>query len=108
MIIYNIMFILIKYNINNNVDAKFIFASFNQNTWKVIHVIAILKPLKMQLFYFILILETILENIPIDCPTVVIGDFNVDMLTSISWSKKLQNIMNKCRFKNINLKKTYL
>jgi len=79
---------MIKYNINNYVGTKFIFASFNQNTRKAIHVIAILKPLKMQIFYFILILENIVENIPINCPTIMIGDYNVDMLTNTS---QLQN-----------------
>jgi len=56
----------------------------------------------MQLFYFISILETILEKIPIDYPTIVIGDFNVNMLTNTSQSKTLQN-MNKYKFKNIIL-----
>jgi len=56
----------------------------------------------MQLFYFISILETILEKNPIDYPTIVIGDFNVNMLTNTSQSKTLQN-MNKYKFKNIIL-----
>jgi hypothetical protein len=38
----------------------------------------------MQISYFISILKTNLEKIPIDCPIIVIGDFNVDMLTNIS------------------------
>ncbi len=36
-----------------NIDVKFIFATFNQNTWKVMHVIAIYKPLKMHISYSI-------------------------------------------------------
>jgi hypothetical protein len=56
----------------------------------------------MQLFYFISILETILEKIPIDYPIIVIGDFHVNMLTNTSQSKTLQN-MNKYKFKNIIL-----
>ncbi len=43
----------------------------------------------MQLFYFISIFKTILEKIPIDYPSIVIGDFNVDMLTNTSQSKKI-------------------
>jgi len=53
------------------------------------------------MFYFISILETILAKIPIDCPIVVVGDFNVNMLTNTSQSMTLKNIMNGCGFKNI-------
>ncbi len=54
----------------------------------------------MQISYFISILETILAKIPIDCPTIMIRDFNVNMLTNMSQSMTLQNIMNGYGFKN--------
>lgn len=84
-----------------NIDAKFIFATFNQNTWEVMHVIAIYRPLKMHISYFISILETILKKILVEYPIVMIGDINVDMFTSMSQSITLQKIMNKYGFKNI-------
>jgi hypothetical protein len=65
------------------------------------HVIAIYKPLKMHISYFISILKTILKKNPVDYPIVMIGDINVDMFTSMSQSTTLQNIMNKYGFKNI-------
>jgi len=54
----------------------------------------------MKISYLISILETILAKIPIDCPIVVIGDFNVNMLTNTSQLMTLQ-IMNECGFKNL-------
>jgi len=50
------------------------------------HVIAIHKPLKMNISYSISILETILKKIPVDYPIVIIGDINVGMFTSMSQS----------------------
>jgi hypothetical protein len=44
------------------VGLEFIYESFNQNTREVMHVIAIYKPPKMQIFYFISNLKTILEK----------------------------------------------
>jgi hypothetical protein len=41
------------------------------------HIIAIYKPPKTQISYFTSILETILEKIQINCPPIIIGDFNI-------------------------------
>jgi len=84
MILYDKMLMLSNITSTTNASVKFISASFNQNTWEVIHVSAVYKPLEMQIAYFISILKTILKKIPIDCPTIVIGDFNVNMLTNTS------------------------
>ncbi len=37
----------------------------------------------MQTNYSISILETTLKQIPTNCPTIIVGDFNVDMLIDI-------------------------
>jgi len=58
------------------------------------HIIAIYKPHKMQISYFTSILETTLNNIPINCPTIIAGNFNIDMLTKPSQSIILQKFMN--------------
>ncbi len=34
----------------------------------------------MQTNNFISILETTLKKIPTNCPTIIVGDFNIDML----------------------------
>jgi hypothetical protein len=46
------------------------------------YVIAIYKPPKIQVSYFIYILEPFLQKTLTNCPTIIIGDFNVDMLTN--------------------------
>jgi len=63
MIFYDKMVLLSNTISTTNVDVKFIFATFNQNTREVMHVIAIYKPLQMHISYFISILKTILKNI---------------------------------------------
>jgi hypothetical protein len=65
-----------------NSNVKFIVPTFNENTQKAIHVIAIYKPQKIQVSYFIYILEPILRKTLTNCPTIIIGDFNIDMLTN--------------------------
>jgi hypothetical protein len=69
------MVLLLNTISTTNVNAEFIVATFNQNTWEVMHVIVIYKPLKMHISYFISILKTNWKTIPIDCPIVTIGDF---------------------------------
>lgn len=43
---------------------------------------------------------------PINYPTVVIEDFNIDMLTKTSQSTTLQNVMNKYNLKHLFSKHT--
>jgi hypothetical protein len=56
MVFYDKMFILSNTTSTINVSTKFISTSFNQYTQEAIHVIAIYKPPKMQISYFISIL----------------------------------------------------
>lgn len=66
-----------KYNFDNKFDENFLAAIYNRNTWKGVHVIAIYKQPKMKIAYFISILETILQKIPINCRIIIIGNFNI-------------------------------
>ncbi len=54
-----------------NSSAKILIATLKKNTQKVVHIITIYKPPKMQISYFISILETTLQKILINCPTIV-------------------------------------
>jgi hypothetical protein len=56
---------------------------FSKNKQEAIHVIAIYKPPKMQVPYLLSILKTTLQKIPMDCQTIIIGDFNRYILTNI-------------------------
>jgi hypothetical protein len=53
---------------------------FSTKTHKKNIIIAIYKPPQMQTNNFISILETTLKKIPTNCPTIIVGDFNIDML----------------------------
>jgi hypothetical protein len=43
--------------------------------------------------FFISILENIVTKIPTNCPTIIIKDFNINMLTNTIESITLQNYM---------------
>jgi hypothetical protein len=100
MIYYDEMVLLSNIISTTNVNVEFIIATFNQNTWEVMHVIAIYKPLKMYISYVISIFKNILKNNSHWLSNVMIRNFNVNMLTSTSQPMMLQIIMNKYGFKN--------
>ncbi len=54
-------------------------ATFNVNTRKTIHVIAIYKSLTLNLSMFLVHLQQFLDVMPTSCPIVIIGYFNIDM-----------------------------
>jgi hypothetical protein len=64
-----------------NVGAEFITALFNHNTREALYLITVYKPPKMQVIHFCCILETIIKQMPQNIPTIIIEDFNVDILT---------------------------
>jgi hypothetical protein len=79
-------------------NVKFIVATFHENTWKTIHLITIYSLPKMQVPNFISILKTILQKKSMDCPTIIIEDFNIDMATNTLQWMELQNLMYKYLF----------
>jgi endonuclease/exonuclease/phosphatase family metal-dependent hydrolase len=64
--------------------AEFITTTFNTNTKKVIHVIAIYKRSTLLFSTFINQLQKFLDVMPTYCPTVIMGDFNIDMFNQNS------------------------
>jgi endonuclease/exonuclease/phosphatase family metal-dependent hydrolase len=53
----------------------------------------------MKIIYFNSNLETILKDIPKSYPTILIGDFNINMLKETFQSTTFQNLMHKNRLK---------
>jgi endonuclease/exonuclease/phosphatase family metal-dependent hydrolase len=53
----------------------------------------------MQLSHFNYMLETFIHKMPSNCPIVIIGDFNIDLLTNTIQSTTLQAFMKKYNFK---------
>jgi hypothetical protein len=56
-------------------------------------------PPKMQVNYFCCILKTIIKQMPQNVSTIIIEDFNVDILTETYQSMILRNFMNIQKFK---------
>jgi hypothetical protein len=86
--------------------AEYIVATFNENTRKVIHVIAIYKPSTLSLSMFIIHLQKFLDLLPISCPTIIIDNFNINMFDqNLTQPNELQSFMDqystKFQFKEI-------
>jgi len=64
--------------------VEFITTTFNTNTKKLIHVIAIYKSSTLLFSTFINQLQKLLDVMPTYCPTVIMGDFNIDMFNQNS------------------------
>ncbi len=62
MILYDEMVTLTQTNLLTNVGVEFIIALFNNNTQEALYLIAVYKPLKMQVNYFCCILKTIIKQ----------------------------------------------
>jgi hypothetical protein len=71
--------------------VEFITTFFNNNTSDALYVIAIYKPPKMQLSCF----NSMFEKMSSNCPIVIIGDFNINLLTNIIQPTTSQTFMKK-------------
>lgn len=80
MVFYDDVVFLSKATTITNNDVEFIIAFFNKDTWKAINIITIYKPPRMWILSFLSILKKMLIDIPLNCPTIIIGCFNVKIL----------------------------
>jgi hypothetical protein len=62
--------------------VEFKTALFNNNTCDALYVIIVHKPPKVQLSHFNYMLEIFIHKMLSNCPTMIIGDFNIDLLTN--------------------------
>ncbi len=79
MIIYDNFTTLSSHKTFTFLGVKYIATTFNANTRKAIHTITIYKPSTLFLSMFIIHLQKFLDLMPISCPTIIIGDFNINM-----------------------------
>jgi hypothetical protein len=105
VIIYDNFTTLSSHETFTSLKVEYIVATFNANIRKVIHIIAIYRPSTLSLSMFIIHLQNFLDLMPISCPMIIIGNFNINMFdqnstqpnevlwTDIQWNfnlKKLQ------------------
>jgi hypothetical protein len=64
--------------------VEFIISTFNANIRKAIHVITIYKPSTLLFSTFINQLQKLLDVMPTYYPTIIMGDFNIDMFNQNS------------------------
>ena len=92
--------------------SEFIVATFNEGHRKAIHVITLYRSHLTSILSFISCLEKLLCKIPLACPTVILGNFNIDFNKEIDKHKYLQVLhvcMSKYHFKqHLSISKTKL
>jgi hypothetical protein len=79
MVIYDKFKTLSSHETFTILGVEFITSTFNTNTKKVIHVIAMYKSSTSLFSTFINQLQKLLDVMPTYCPTIIMGDFNIDM-----------------------------
>jgi hypothetical protein len=91
------------YNANNitytwnilKIGNEIIVATFNINIKRTIHIVAIYKPPTTHIQSFFQLLENIYIKALHHCPTIFIGDFNVEVLKNITSSIQLTYYMHQ-------------
>jgi hypothetical protein len=91
MILYNSNMFLSHTFSKTNSSVEFLIAFFNGNTQQVLHIIEIFKPPQMNTNFFISILKNIVTKIPTNYSTIIIEDFNINMLTNTIESSTLKH-----------------
>jgi hypothetical protein len=79
MIIYDNFTTLSSHETFTSLKVEYIAATFNTNTRKTIHIIAIYRPSTLSLSMFIIHLQKFLDLMSISYPMIIIGDFNIDI-----------------------------
>jgi hypothetical protein len=96
MIIYDNSTILSSHETFISLKVEYIATTFNANTRKAIHKITIYRPSTLSLSMFIIHLKKFLGLVPISCPTIIIGNFNIDMFDQNSTQpNELQSFMDQ-------------
>jgi hypothetical protein len=96
MIIYDNFITLSLHETFTSLGAKHIVATFNANTNKAIHILAIYKPSTLSLSMFEIHLQKFLDLMPISCPMIIIGSFNINMLDqNLTQPNELQSFMDQ-------------
>jgi endonuclease/exonuclease/phosphatase family metal-dependent hydrolase len=90
MLLYNKHINLYSTNTKIYLGLEIIIVTFNNQSQHAIHVIVIHKPFTLPLTHFFNALKQTMLILPQNCPTIVLGDFNVNMLDNIN--KSTQNL----------------
>jgi hypothetical protein len=77
MIIYDNFTTLSSHEAFKCLGIEYITTTFNANTRKAIHIIAIFIPSTLSLSMFIIHLKKFLDLMLVSCPTIIIGDINI-------------------------------
>jgi hypothetical protein len=96
MIIYDNFITLASHETFTSLKVEYIITTFNANKRKASHITKIYKPLTLSLLVFIIHFQKFFDLMPISCPTIIIDDFNINMLYQNSTQpNEFQNIMDQ-------------
>jgi endonuclease/exonuclease/phosphatase family metal-dependent hydrolase len=89
---YNAKMLLDSYYTTCN-GSEYILVTFNIRTWKMIHIIRVYKSHFSFISMFLNTLEVLIQKSPNDCPLIVLGDFNIDILNVNNHKKNKQQLI---------------
>jgi len=85
--------------------SEFIATSFNLGTRNAIYVITLYRSHSTKITKFLEILENLINDAPIECPIIILGDFNVDLSNHSTQHYEIEKILDSMNKNNLKQKK---
>ncbi len=111
IMMYNTQMLLHSYYTPTCNGSENISTTFNIRTWRAIHIICVYRSHSSLISMFYYILEALIQKSPNDCPFIVLGNFNIDILDDSNHENNKQQLIDfmnkfelKSQFKNITTK----
>jgi hypothetical protein len=83
-----------SYQTRVNNGSEFIVASFNLGTRNAIYVITVYRAHSTKITLFLENLDQLIIEAPIECPIVILGDFNIDVFRDTTQYYEMEKILN--------------
>jgi exonuclease III len=94
LMIYERQMICASYQTRVNNSSEFIAASFNLGTRNAIYVIIVYRAHSTKITLFLENLDQLIIEVPIECPIVILGDFNIDVSKDTTQYYEMEKILN--------------
>ncbi len=82
-----------SFNTITSDGSKYLVATFNTNTRKIIYVVCVYRVHSCSIFTFLKNIQTIIQQSHKHCPITIMGDFNVDILKDNNQPKNKQELL---------------
>jgi exonuclease III len=94
LMMYERQMICASYQTRVNNGSEFIATSFNLGTHNAIYVITVYRAHSTKITLFLENLDQLIIEVPIECPIVILGDFNIDVSKDTTQYYEMEKILN--------------